>query len=151
MSERKVGDALAAHLQVSVLKALGFRKSGHSFWRERIGYIELFAIQGSSWNSGAEPWLFYLNVRVRFSEIVPLRGTTGASAYHADGRIEGIVSSAPTRFEVSSNNVAQVASDLGSLIVLASEALPSLLPVAKMRAERGLFSPLPVPRSWANA
>jgi len=151
MTVRKVGDELATRLHVSILKQLGFRKSRHWFWRERIGYVELFEIQGSSWNSREEPWRFYVNVYVRFTDVGPLSGRAGANTYHANGRIERIVSSAPSKFEVSSSDLAQVAIDLGRLTILASEALPPLLPAAKAYAERGLLSPLPVPASWVTA
>ena len=151
MTARKLGDEFARHLHVSILKKLGFRKSRHWFWRERTGYVELFEIQGSSWNSGEGPWRFYVNVYVRFADIGPLSGVVSANPYHANGRIERIVSSAPAKFEVSSINLAQVARDLGGIIVLASEALPNLLPAAREYATRGLLSPLPVPAGWVKS
>ena len=102
MSARQLGDTLASQLYASTLKPLGFRKLRRTLYRERPGYIESFEIHGSSWNSGEEPWTFYLNVRVQFSGVAPLPGSSRARTYHADGRIERIVPAAPSKFEASS-------------------------------------------------
>jgi hypothetical protein len=63
------GDKFAREFFASRLKRLNFRKASHTFSREQPGYTELYEIQGSSWNSDGEPWRFYVNVRVRFSEL----------------------------------------------------------------------------------
>lgn len=149
MPVRNLGSDLASELHRSHLKSLGFRKERSTFARERADHVEVFDIQGSQWNSGGEPWRFYLNVGVHFPDVpldVDSRGIW--RGVHALGRIEAIVPGAPESFEVDSSSVQGVARKLADLIVAASERLPALLERPRSRAQKGLASPLPVPDTW---
>jgi hypothetical protein len=149
MSVRNLGGAVASELYQSHLKALGFRKERSTFTRHRNGYVELFHISGSQWNAGDEPWLFYLEVGVQFDEIPPRAGARGIwRRVHALGRIGKLVPGAPESFEVNSSSVAPVSQDLAALVAVASERLPNLLERVRVRARKGLASPLPVPDTW---
>jgi hypothetical protein len=148
MSVRTLGDQLRADLYTRHLKNLGFMKRGKTFVRERIGYSEGISIQGSSWNSGEEPWHFYVNVAITLSD-VPLN-VEQKCRYHADGRLERLVNGAPPAFDLSAGNVATVADRLAEYISRACDAIPSTLDAVRVRAKRGLISPLPIPTTWMN-
>jgi hypothetical protein len=147
VSVASLGHAFASDLHRGSMKPRGFRKSGHTFSRTLPGFVEMLQIQGSTWNSGQEPWHFYLNVMVRFPNVnVPW--ATGTSAAHADGRLESIVPNAPAAFDLTQSNYQELLTLVAHLSEVASSVLPELLPPAHERALRGLYSPLPVPTSW---
>ena len=151
MTARALGAALATELHRSHLRPAGFRKKGATFSRPRQGYIELFNIQGSDWNSGEEPWRFYLNARVCFSDLGPLNGgKLTAQYFHAEGRSNRLLPGTPPHFDVSQQTVEQVARELATLILRMSEALPALLKPVRSRALAGLYSPLPLPDTWQD-
>ena len=143
MSVRKLGDQLCADLYARHLKNLGFRKGGRTFVRERVGYREDISIQGSSWNSGAEPWQFCVNVAITLSD-VPVN-IEQKYRHHAVGRLGRLVEEAPPAFNVLAGNPAIVADQLAEYISRACDAIPGTLDAIRVRAKRGLFSPLPVP------
>lgn len=147
MSVRALGTAFASELHRAALKARGFKKSGNTFCIERDGYAEILQIQGSSWNSGTEPWSFYVNVRVRFNGL-PSSPVSQGLPYDADGRIERIVPEAPHRFDLTTQNFAETVTLLSTLIEKLSIQLPNLLEPVRKRATLGLVSPLPVPATW---
>lgn len=147
MSVRTLGKTLASELHRAALKPRGFKKSGNTFTLERDDYVEMLQIQGSNWNSGAEPWTFYVNVLVRFKNLANSYASTGYE-YDADGRIDKIVPDAPPRFEVTEQNLAELAMVLAGLSAQASLLLPELLGPVRERASRGFYSPIPVPASW---
>ena len=92
----------ATELHSSKLKPLDFGNRVHSFLRERVGYVESYQLQGSSWNAGEEPWRFYLNVRVRFPDVMPLYAVLVAHAHIIQTvSIEGIVSGSAPWFELN--------------------------------------------------
>jgi hypothetical protein len=148
MSVRTLGDQLCADLHTRYLRNLGFRKHGRTFIRERDGYSEGISIQGSSWNSGGEPWEFYVNVAITLSD-VPLNFGPKCR-YHAVGRLGRLVEGAPPAFDLSRGNVATVADQLAEYISRACDAIPRTLDAVRVRAKRGLYSPLPVPATWTN-
>ena len=144
-----LGNQVASELHRKFLKPQGFRKYGATFVREREGFIETYNIQGSPWNSGAEPWEFYVNVGVRFPDIAPLRGVKLTPTYvHASGRSNSILPGTPLSFKVTEDSVSQVAESLWRIIVQMSENLPSIIQVAYRRARSGYYSFLPVPDTW---
>jgi len=148
MSVLKLGDQFCSFLHVRHMKALGFKKRGRSYCRDRDGYTECISIQGSSWNSGEEPWHFYVNVSVTLDDI-PFKPDSGLK-YHADGRLERLVLTAPSAYDLMSNNFEQLADELAGYIKHACEAIPMALGKIRARAKEGFYSPLPVPESWEN-
>lgn len=135
MSVSALGKQLGTCLHQEFLRKSGFRKSGATLYRDCEGYRELYTIQGSSWNSGEEPWEFYLNVGVQLPgvEFAGSKPPT-LSSRHAEGR--------------SASCVEVVVTELAALIADCSAALPMLLPPVRARAAAGLWSPLPVPTTW---
>ena len=148
MTVRAIGQNLVAELG-ALLKPLGFSKRRATFSRSRDGYVELFHIEGSRWNSGQEPWVFGLDAAVRLDDVPTLSGSRGLwSEAHAVGCISRIVVSAPAEFAVTQSSVGSTARQLVEVIIAASGLLPNLLGMVRPRAVLGLISPLPVPESW---
>jgi hypothetical protein len=147
MSVKSLGDAFARELHRNILKPRGYTKVARVFQCERQGYIEYIQIQGSSWNSGEEPWEFYVNVSVLFPDIHHISFARGIK-YHGSGRLDGLVSGAPPSFDLTATNLDQLVSEIGQFISEASQRLPELLPPVLRRASEGFFSPLPVPDTW---
>jgi hypothetical protein len=106
----------------------------------------MLRIQGGGLNSGADPWVFYVNVSVRFKNLPGSLASQG-SKYDADTRIERIVQEAPARFELTEQNFNEVVALLARLSEKASALLPDLLVPVRERASRGLYSSIPVPGS----
>ncbi len=107
------------------LKPLGFRKTRHTFVRERDGYVEVFEIQGSAWNDRSRPWRFYLNVNVRFpglNDAIP-------------ARIGQLIADAPEHFELASAEDTDLAARLADYIVAASEWIASDVPSIRTAIE----------------
>lgn len=151
MSVAHLGSRLTAELHQKYLKARGFRKHGATFVREKENYLELYNVQGSPWNSGTEPWQFYLNVGARFADLAPIQGAKLTPAYaHAEGRSDSILPGTPPTFELTERSISEVAAQLEQIISAVSEALPSIIPAARTRAALGFYSPLPVPKSWSH-
>jgi len=148
MTVRAIGLELIAELGTH-LKPLGFSKRRATFSRRRDGYVELFQVEGSRWNSGQEPWVFGLKVAARLDGIPMLPESLGLwGEAHAVGCVSGIVASAPAEFSVTQSTVGSTARHLTEVVVAASGLLPSLLVSVRPRAAAGLISPLPVPGSW---
>lgn len=148
MSVRKLGDEFCSLLHRTQLKAKGFKKNGRIYLRDQGAYVEYFGIQGSSWNSGEEPWQFYINVMIKFKNTALAIG--GAEyKYHAEGRLESIHSQAPYAYDLHASNRDALTLPVAAYILAASDAIPPLLEPVKSRVARGLYSVLPVPDSWA--
>jgi hypothetical protein len=150
MSVKKLGDELCSLLHRTQLKSNGFKKNGRTYFRDRGDFVEHFNIQGSSWNSGEEPWHFYVNVMVALKDIV-LTFDGAPSKYHASGRLEFIISTAPGVYDLTRSNLEAIAVEIAADILAASEAIPRFLRPVRARAARGYCSPLPVPETWAQA
>jgi hypothetical protein len=149
MTVRSLGTALASKLHAEHLKVLGFKKSGATFSRARNGYVESLNLQGSSWNSGEEPWLFYVNIRVLFTDLPDVTEKVRNMKYHAEGRLESIVPESPSRFELTAANLGEIVGQVSVLSQSASARLPGLLAPLRSRASRGLYAPIPLPAAWA--
>ena len=150
MTVRSLGKDLANRIHAGWLNAHGFKKSGATFSRERVGYIERYQIDGSRWNSGEEPWEFDVNVGVQF-EGIPLREAKGLWAKaHAIGGLSRIIDEAPVSFSVAASTLEAVSEAVALQILKASEQLPYIVGPAKDRAVAGLLSPLPVPSTWSS-
>jgi hypothetical protein len=135
-------------LHANHLKARGFRRTSGTFSRSSGSFIESFNLQGSPWNSGEEPWEFYLNVLVTIPNVPPIPGATKGYNFHASGRSNSILAETPPRFEVTAKTVPIVVDELALIIHRISEILPSLVPPVIPRAKSGLNTPLPAP-AWA--
>ena len=149
MSVIALGNAFASELHRSALKQRGFKKKARTFTCEHADYTEMLQIQGSDWNSGQVPWLFYINIRVRFNNLPSSFASRGAK-YDADGRIERIVLLAPPRFELTNENLHQMVALIAKFSVEASARLPELLLPIRGRASQGLYSPIPLPETWQS-
>jgi len=148
MTVRALGTRFASSLHAERFKRLGFKKTGSTCSRARDGYVESINIQGSDWNSGDEPWLFYVNIRVQCLGLPDL--PNAQRRYHADGRLSSIVAESPGRFELTSSNLGELVTEVGGLCEAACEALPALLAPIRARAERGLYSFIPLPDTWSD-
>jgi len=69
MSVSSLGNTFVAGLHREVLKPRGFLKKARTFTRAHDDFIDAVQVEGINWNSGAEPWSFYVNVFVSFPEI----------------------------------------------------------------------------------
>ncbi|WP_172205390.1 DUF4304 domain-containing protein [Niveibacterium sp. COAC-50] len=128
------------------MKAMGFKKQGRNFTRKSEGYTERVSVQGSSWNSGDEPWHFYINVAVAIDG-VPLRET---SKFHADGRLERLAPSAPAAYDLTAANLESLAIEISGYVMEACCRIPDALHDVRTRALQGWYSPLPVPDTWLD-
>ena len=143
MSAISLGNAFAAGLHREVLKPRGFVKAARTFTRTHDHFVEAIQIQGSSWNSGIEPWSFYINVLVSFPDIPYTKFCVGPR-YHGWSRLNMIVLEAPPVFELTASNMNDLIFEIGQLIADASKRLPSLLAPVRERASSGLLSFLPM-------
>lgn len=151
MSTNLLGTRVTSELHAAFLKPHGFRKVGATFSRDRANYVELYNIQGSPWNFRDRPWEFYLNVGVRFPGIALVgNAKVTPTSEHAGGRSNSIVAGSPPSFEVIESTVEVVTPVLWGIIDAASAALPGLLGPVLLRAQSGLWSPLPLPSTWAT-
>ena len=125
---------------------MGFKKQGRNYLRNSFSYIECVSIQGSSWNSGYEPWHFYVNVSVALNDI-PLREK---SKFHAGGRLEALVPEAAYAFDLTERNLESLAREISDYIKIGCSRIPDTLDNIMPRALLGLYSPLPVPQSWLD-
>jgi hypothetical protein len=146
MSVSKLGDELGSLLHREFLKPMGFKKRGRSFFVLREEFEECYNIQGCSWNSGEEPWEFYLNVNVRFLDIPTIPGLK----YHASGRSNGLLPGSPPSFEILKGSVSTVAAEVHDVVKSISERLSWELCDAHRRARQGIWAPLPAP-PWARS
>ena len=148
MSVRELGQAVVARVWVH-LKPLGFKRRSAMFLRDGPQLGERYAIHGSPWNSGSEPWDFSVSVGLFFPDLAPFPTAKGFWKYcHAVGDAVHITSECPERFQVSAGDVDLVSSQVIEAILSASDALPNLAPAVRERARQGLISPLPVPETW---
>ncbi len=150
MSVAALGREFASDLHRRLLKPAGFRKNGATFFRHRQSYIEMYNIQGSSWNSGVEPWLFYLNVGVQLEGVPIPGGSTAMLATHADGRNNSILPDTPSSFDLYAPSMPALSQQIFEIIERCSETLPTLLGPVLSRAQAGYRSPLPVPSTWEH-
>jgi hypothetical protein len=150
MTVRAICKNLAGELHQH-LKPAGFSKRGATFSRKRDGYVELFHIEGSRWNSGEWPWVFYVEIAARLDGVPIDESAKGLwREAHAVGHASDLVTSAPSEFSVTEHSVNSIAEQVARLICQASTALPDFLAGIRPRAEKGLISPLPLPASWAE-
>lgn len=150
MSVRELGQEVVA-LVWAKLKPLGFKRKAATFFRDGPDVGERYAIDGSRWNSGVEPWVFSVSVGVFFLDVPALANAKGLWRHaHAIGSTDTVVPGTEPDFRVSRADVEAVAARVVQVILLASEALPPLWAQAYPRALQGLISPLPVPQSWGT-
>lgn len=150
MSVRELGTKVATHVNL-LLKPLGFKRNKAIFLRETEAYSERYAISGSRWNSGEEPWKFSLDVGVFFVDIPPRDGAKGLWRYsHAIGGTDQILKHSPPDFSVTQSNVEEISRQVADIILKTSATLPSIVGPAYQRALHGFASPLPVPETWGT-
>jgi len=148
VSGRKLADQFCSHLHVAHMKARGFKKNGRNFDLACNGYGIRISIQGSTWNSGDEPWHFYVNLSIRLNDVPPV--TDENIVFQASGRLEGLVPSAPEAFDLAASHLESLVRELVMYIDEAIVAVPDKLPPVRARALKGFWSPFPVPDTWLN-
>ena len=152
MARNQLGVKFTSHLHATHLKPAGFRKIGATSVRPRTGYMEMYNIQGSDWNSAGNPWKFYLNVLVRLDDLGPLQGHRATPTYyHANARSNRIIEKSPADFSLTDRSMEAVAAGVAEIIFEITELISDMLPPVRERALTGLYSPLPVPASWLGA
>ena len=134
-------------LHDSFFKPHGFRKTRNRFRREADGLIEFVDFQGSAWNSADEPWTFYINIGLGFTDL-PLRENLWMKEAYGSGRIEGLVENSPPQFEYSPCSEDDLKETIVSFVIEALSNLPKHREVVYERAKRGLVSPIPLPSRW---
>lgn len=148
MSVRELGTLVARQVG-TLLKAHGFKRTGAVFLREGELYSERYAISGSPWNSGEEPWEFSVDVGVFFPDVAPREGAKGLWRHsHAVGGTDKVLEHSPPSFYVKHTSVDDISRQVAEVILGASERLPSLVGPAHERARNGFASSLPVPATW---
>ena len=152
MSVRQLGVELAGRVY-ALLSEDGFRKRGMSIWRERETIVETHKITGSRWNSGNEPWKFYLEVSMRIADLAlptkldgqalsttPLVRSWG----HSAGRYNCVNPEGPLQFEVTSNSLDRVAHETATRIREVSSAFIQVEAFVRREASVGNYCPLRV-------
>ena len=151
MSVRALDSAVVSNLS-ALLKPQGFGREGATFSRERAHFVERFAVNGSRWNSGQEPWEFTVEIGVFFPELAPLPNAKGLwRRSHAVGSTASVLKGSAAKYEVSSSTVEAVSAQVGEVILASSLLLPSLVEPARKRAANGLASFLPLPSTWSES
>src|SRR5688572_23714719 len=102
------------------LRPGGYRKSGHTFSRDRGDFTERIQIQGSSWNDSSGPWRFYLNFGVTFHGAPRRLPDRDFPQTHCWARISRIVPDAPPFHELCDDAVAR-AVEVADIVRRASE------------------------------
>lgn len=136
---------LIAELHTAYFKPNGFKKERHRFRRDVDTVMQEVEFQSSSWNSSGEPVTFYVNIKIGFADI-PM--SDGKPTLTGTGRIDGLVSDAPTQFDLTSVNYESMRSKLLAFIPQALSELPKHYEDVRSRARAGWHTPIPLPETW---
>jgi hypothetical protein len=137
-----------AELYQSKLRGCGFRKTYHTFSRKESSYVEYFEIQGSAWNLPEKPWRFYINVSVDFPDLPELERVY----HHASCRIEAIVNTAASEYDLSEETYQTLLTDIPKYFEEASVCLPALVPpIYEYVKARHLPGIIPIPLKWLQS
>jgi hypothetical protein len=118
---KTLGDEFVTVVHFSHLKPEGFRKSRHTFQRDRGEYAEHYQVQGSAWNSRSEPWTCYLNSGISFRGF-PRRTPDGEfPRTHAWMRAGLFVPGARAQYDVTRLALTGVAAELADVIAKCSK------------------------------
>lgn len=123
------GDTFCSLFHASATKSAGFTKKGRLFRRKHEGFEEIFQIQGSAWNAAGEPWRFYINSGIQFSDLdVRHRGFSDS---HAGCRLSVLVSTAPEHYDVSPSTIDSVITKVWSDISKCSSYFERRYPILR--------------------
>jgi hypothetical protein len=137
--------SLLADLHADYFKPNGFKKERHRFQRTVDSVMQEVEFQSSQWNSEGSPITFYVNISVGFTDI-PMQD--GKPALTGTGRIGGIVSDAPSQFDITLLNYDSVRNELLAFLPQALSELPKHYDDIRNRAKAGWHTPIPLPDTW---
>lgn len=150
MSAKHLGDELLVGVLAS-LGCLGFKKSARTLVRQAGAFEERYRLQGSHWNSGVEPYKFYLGISMRLTN-VPLPTLQEGSKLpdrpevrrwaHSSGRQRCVDSNAPLWLEVTNGRLNETVNDLVERITLAGNVLQRCEQIVRQAALQGEYIPL---------
>jgi len=129
-----------SRLHAIYLKPSGYKKSRHTFVRERDGFTERIQFQGSSWNSRDSAWRFYVNFGIQFHGLPSRTPDRDLPGTHCWTRIDGLVDGAPKEFDVTGDDD-KLARDIAFLLEQASDRV-----TAEISKLRGRYENAPTPR-----
>lgn len=118
-------DQFLSDFHRAYLKKLGFKKVRRTFSRDMGSHWERFNFQGSTSNyPDHDDWRFYLNVGVEFTDLEPGRNWSYFPHTHWAGRMETVVSSAPSAWTYKPNTDRErLMRELASHILKASQKM----------------------------
>lgn len=137
--------SLITELHANFFKPNGFTKERQRFRRVIDTAMQEVGFQSSQWNSSGGPITFYVNVSVGFTDI-PMKD--GKPAMTGNGRIEGLVSDAPSQFDLTPANYDDIRGQLLSFLPQALSELPKHYDDVRHRAKEGWHTPIPLPETW---
>jgi hypothetical protein len=137
--------SLITELHATFFKPNGFTKERQRFRRVIDTAMQEVDFQSSQWNSSDDPITFYVNVSVGFTDI-PMKD--GKPTITGNGRIGGLVSGAPSQFDLTPANYDAIRSQLLSFLPHALSELPKHYDDVRTRAKAGWHTPIPVPETW---
>jgi hypothetical protein len=137
--------SLIAELRATFFKPNGFTKQRQRFRRVVVTAMHEIEFQSSQWNSSDGPITFYVNVSVGFTDI-PMKD--GKPRMAGSGRIDALISKAPSQFDLTPGNHEEILRQLLSLLPLALSELPKHYDDVRTRAKAGWYTPIPLPATW---
>jgi hypothetical protein len=138
-------NSLLGELHTEYFKLNGFKKERQRFRRDFDSMMQVVEFQSSSWNAADGPVTFYVNILLGFADI-PIKD--GKPALTGSGRIQGLVPQAPAQFGLTPENYESIRQDLLVYIPLALVELPKHYADVRSRAQAGMYTPIPLPKTW---
>jgi hypothetical protein len=137
--------SLLAELHTAYFKPNGFKKERQRFRRDLDSVMQVVEFQSSAWNAADGPVTFYVNFLLGFADI-PIKD--GKPELTGSGRIQGLVPQAPAQFDLTHKKYESIRQDLLVYIPLALVELPKHYEDVRSRAQTGLYTPIPLPKTW---
>jgi len=119
--DKKEVEKILSDIQREFLKPKGFKKVRHTYSRAMDGYVEKYQIQGSAWNTKDEPWRFYINCGIFFSDIPRRTPDLDFPETHAHSRASRFVKNAPPHHDLDNSNIEEIKKEVCSIIEQASD------------------------------
>lgn len=137
--------SLITELHTAYFKPNGFKKERQRFRRVIETAMQEVEFQSSQWNVLEGPITFYVNVSVGFTDI-PMKD--GKPTTTGNCRIGGLVSGAPSQFDLLPATYDDIRGQLLSLLPQALFELPKHYDDVRNRAKAGWHTPIPLPETW---
>ncbi len=131
-----------SRLHVTHLKGRGYKKVRHTFSRPMDGYAERIQFQGSAWNDSNGPWRFYINFGIEFHDL-PSVERRDFPATHCWTRIEHISADAPSEYDLSVENSADLASRVAFYLESGSRHVQQHVQEIRKSYDARIFPPFP--------